>query len=309
MNPTGILILDKPDGPTSHDCVNRLRRIYGVKRIGHTGTLDPFATGVLVMLIGKATRLARFFNEDDKRYEALVSWGSATDTGDRTGQITDSCDAPLPDESEILAAMKGMTGEIQQVPPMYSAAKIDGKALYKIARKGKEVQRKPKTIYIRELKLIRRFECGFKVSVTCSKGAYIRTLAEDLAKKLGGFGHLKELRRVASGDLTLEKSHKLDDLLEAYKDEGSREYFNKILMPMSIACAKYTAFKADALLEQAVINGKQPSMDDLSGGPAVPNSIIRIIDDAGELLAMAQIDAEGRAAKLLMVLKSADENF
>jgi tRNA pseudouridine55 synthase len=303
VNHSGILILDKPDGPTSHDCVDKLRRLFRTRRIGHTGTLDPFATGVLVMLVGKATRLAQFFNEDEKSYEALVDWGSATDTGDRTGQVINSTDNPLPSKTKIEDAVAGMVGTIDQIPPMYSAIKIDGKPLYKMARKGITVERKAKTIHIREIRLLQRGSSDFQIFVSCSKGAYIRTLAEDLGKKLGGFAHLKELRRTASGPFRIDEAHKYDDLIEAAKADDTNETLARFLMPMNQALGNYIALRADDHCAIRIINGRQPLVSELSGGPATPGSIVRIIDSGDELLAMGAVDDGGEKVKLIRVLR------
>ncbi len=187
----GVLIIDKPSGVTSHDVVARVRHILHERRIGHTGTLDPFATGVLVILVGKATRLAQFLNEVDKEYEAIIRLGYSTDTGDRTG-------TPIPGpppkprewtEQEIEAALETFRGEIDQVPPMYSAKKVQGKKLYELARRGESVERKPVHVCIHEFEAIKpdgqlikdnldgTFD--FHARVSCSSGTYVRTLAED----------------------------------------------------------------------------------------------------------------------------------
>ena len=304
MTCCGVLILDKPDGPTSHDCVNIVRRLYNTRRIGHTGTLDPFATGVLVMLVGKATRLARFFNEDDKCYEAAVVWGSATDTGDRTGAIVDSTPEPMPKASDIEKAMESMTGKIEQIPPMYSAVKVNGKPLYKMARKGKVVERKAKAVRIHELRLMGCGESEFKIFVRCSKGAYIRTLAEDLAKKLGGFAHLKDLRRTASGSFRVDSAHKLGDIKNAGED------LNHFLIPMSQALENYPVLSAGEALAREIEHGKQPAVEELSGEEPKPGSIVRIVEkNGGELLAMGSVGERDGKITLLMVLAAPDENL
>jgi len=304
VNHSGILVLDKPDGPTSHDCVDKLRRLFRTRRIGHAGTLDPFATGILVMLVGKATRLAQFFNEDEKSYEALVNWGNATDTGDRTGQVISSTNDPLPSQTQIEDALAGMVGTIDQIPPMYSAIKIDGKPLYKMARKGKTVERKAKTIHIREFRLLKRSSSDFQIFVTCSKGTYIRTLAEDLGRKLGGFSHLKELRRIASGPFRIEEAHKYDDLVEAAKVDGTNENLARFLVPMNQALQNFPPLRADDQCAIRIINGRQPLVSELSGGQVTPDSIVRIIDSGDELLAMGAVDAGGEKVKLIRVLRN-----
>jgi tRNA pseudouridine55 synthase len=229
----GILIIDKPAGITSHDVVARCRRILKTKRIGHTGTLDPFATGVMVLLVGQATRLAQFLDKDRKRYEALVRFGFETETGDRTGELRKtSGEWRNVSEAEIESVLEDFRGEIEQTPPMYSAKKIAGQKLYELARKGVEIERRPVKITIDELELIREkskagkgdeenFETGEDRKpktedraflVSCSAGTYIRVLAEDIGRKLKTGAHLAELRRTGAGKFGIEKAVTLEKL-------------------------------------------------------------------------------------------------
>lgn len=234
----GILIIDKPAGITSHDVVSRVRRILKTRRVGHTGTLDPFATGVMVILVGQATRLAQFLDKDEKEYEALVKFGFETDTGDRTGKRRDAGTQGRGDavtRQEVEDALGYFRGEIEQTPPMYSAKKIDGKKLYEHARKGKTVERKPITVTIHKLEMSEpptphlpegppkagaaevaggSTETMETVTlrVTCSAGTYIRTLAEDIGRKVALGAHLAELRRTRSGKFGIEQSLTLDQL-------------------------------------------------------------------------------------------------
>lgn len=219
----GILIIDKPAGLTSHDVVNRVRRVFKTKRVGHAGTLDPFATGVLVMLIGRATRLAKFLDKDEKEYEALVRFGFETDSGDRTGKLKSD---PELSEIAIVSVLDSINwddllsllrGEIQQVPPMHSAKKIAGKRLYKLAHKGLHVEREAVKVVISTLELV----CGEghstvgtlrRFRVVCSAGTYIRTLAEDIGRAAHLGAHLEELRRTRSGRFTLVDSVTIDEL-------------------------------------------------------------------------------------------------
>ncbi|MFN2492557.1 MAG: tRNA pseudouridine(55) synthase TruB [Pyrinomonadaceae bacterium] len=221
----GILIIDKPAVFTSHDVVDEVRHILHVRRVGHTGTLDPFATGVLVMLIGRATRLAQFLSGLEKEYEGVIRLGYATDTGDLTGHRIDSKESgPARPWSaqQIKAALLNLRGQIEQVPPMYSAKKQDGRKLYELARQGKDVERKPVRVCIYEfeplrptaelLKDNRDGTFDFEVRVTCSSGTYVRTLAEDFGKHLGVGAHLAELRRTRVGDFQLHKAKTLADM-------------------------------------------------------------------------------------------------
>ncbi|MCL4235030.1 MAG: tRNA pseudouridine(55) synthase TruB [Deltaproteobacteria bacterium] len=211
MSFSGLIIIDKSPGPGSHDVVRRMRRILSDKSVGHAGTLDPFASGVLVVLVGHATLLSQFLILDEKSYEARLRWGAATDTQDGEGRVVETTDHPMPGEPEIALAMERFSGTIEQIPPMFSAKKIDGRPLHRLARKGAEVERKPVPVVVHDMHLTARHEDGWSFFVRCSKGTYVRTLAHDLAIALGGFGHLTALRRLSSGPFTLERAISLDD--------------------------------------------------------------------------------------------------
>jgi len=219
----GLLIIDKPAGMTSHDVVARVRKITGERRAGHTGTLDPFATGVLIILLGRATRLAQFLSRAEKEYEAVMRLGYATDTGDITGARVPHAGAQSPHSfrtEEIEAAMASLLGEIEQIPPMYSAKKVGGKKLYELARRGEEIERQPVRVTVSEFETlgpIRRNEDethDLEVRVVCTAGAYIRTLAEDLGKQLETGAHLTALRRTRVGHFRIEAGLTLERLAE-----------------------------------------------------------------------------------------------
>ena len=229
----GVLVIDKPPDLTSHDVVARARHILHERRIGHTGTLDPFATGVLVVLLGKATRLAQFLSGVDKEYEAIIRLGFATDTGDRTGKPLSVPELPANkswNEQEIEAAMQGFRGEIDQVPPMYSAKKVAGKKLYEFARRGENLERKPIHVCIHEFEAIKRDgqlikdnldgTYDFYARVSCSSGTYVRTLAEDFGKRLSVGAHLAELRRTRVGDLKIDQAITLEQLKVHFGEES-----------------------------------------------------------------------------------------
>jgi tRNA pseudouridine55 synthase len=254
----GILIIDKPEGITSHDVVTRCRRILRTKRIGHTGTLDPFATGVMVILVGRATRLAQFLDKDAKEYEATVRFGYETDTGDRTGARKEAKtgregQGVTISAEEIEAVLKDFRGAVRQTPPMYSAKKVEGKKLYELARKGVEIERQPVEITIRELELIesgaasRAAEENASGSVTqdanlrvlCSAGTYIRVLAEDIGKKLNVGAHLAELRRTKAGKFGIESSVTLEKLEEI----AAESELDDILVSMNEAISHLAEIK------------------------------------------------------------------
>jgi tRNA pseudouridine55 synthase len=226
---TGVLIIDKPAGITSHDVVARVRRILGERRVGHTGTLDPFATGVLVVLVGRATRLAQFLSGAEKEYQAVIRLGYATDTGDVTGKrmnaegfTTETRKARSFTKEEIEAALARLRGEIEQTPPMYSAKKIDGEKLYELARRGEEVERKPVRVTVEQFEvqthdgsLLKHNEngtCDLAVRVVCSAGTYVRSLAEGVGERLGIGAHVFELRRTRAGEFKIEDAISLERL-------------------------------------------------------------------------------------------------
>lgn len=211
----GILLVDKPRDWTSFDVASKLRGLSRTRRIGHSGTLDPMATGLLVMFLGRATRAVPFAEEHDKRYIASLRPGLVTDTQDVTGNVleTNACSVT---EGELEEALRAFRGEISQIPPMYSAIRVNGRRLYEIARRGGEVERKPRTVAIRSLELLGRDENGdFLLDVRCSKGTYVRTLCHDIGRSLGCGACLSALRRTEVGDFSVEDAHSLDELIAA----------------------------------------------------------------------------------------------
>ena len=240
----GLLVIDKPVDMTSHDVVSNVRRILKERRIGHTGTLDPFATGVLLILVGRATRLAQFLSGMDKEYDAIIRLGYATDTGDRTGTPLAGPNTPDAEsdtgrdksrfgkwsDEEIEQALASLRGNIDQVPPMYSAKKIGGRKLYELARRGEEIERKPVRVCIHEFAAISpdgQFvkdnldgTFDFHVRVVCSAGTYVRALAEDFGKRLSVGAHLAELRRTRVGDFSVTNAVSLEQLKTSFGEEA-----------------------------------------------------------------------------------------
>ncbi len=215
----GIVIVDKPEGWTSQDVTARLRRVFNTRRIGHGGTLDPMATGVLPVFVGRATRGVEFFEHAEKCYETVLRLGLTTDTEDTTGTVLTEQEVSI-SEADFLALLPKFRGEIQQIPPMYSALKVDGQKLCDLARKGKEVERKPRTITIFELECLEFSGNEARLRVRCSKGTYIRTLCKDIGQLLGCGGCMAALRRVSAGEYTIEESVPLQQLLETENPEA-----------------------------------------------------------------------------------------
>ncbi|MDP8230549.1 MAG: tRNA pseudouridine(55) synthase TruB [Candidatus Gorgyraea atricola] len=210
----GILVVDKPKGMTSHDVVDVVRRRFGMRRVGHAGTLDPMATGVLVMLVGRATKLAGTFLRDDKEYVATLFFGRSTDTQDSTGKVIEEKDVNGLDIDAVKKALESFKGNMEQIPPMVSAKKYKGKKLYQLARKGKTVPRKPCPITIHEIELVEFNMPEAIFRVKCSKGTYVRTLCEDIGRSLGYPAHMSALKRTRSGKFSLQEACPLDHINE-----------------------------------------------------------------------------------------------
>ncbi|MGB0743926.1 MAG: tRNA pseudouridine(55) synthase TruB [Opitutales bacterium] len=210
--PEGILLVDKPQGITSHDVVYKLRRIFHIKKIGHAGTLDPMATGLLLMLIGKATKVSQYLMSMDKEYTGTIRLGQSTDSQDADGEVVE--ERPLPElaEGAVLKEMKTFIGDQYQTPPMYSAKKVNGQPLYKLARKGKTVVREPRVINVSKFEMTRFAPPELDILVACSKGTYVRTIAHDLGERLNCGGHLCALRRTGVGNFRIEKADTIEEL-------------------------------------------------------------------------------------------------
>lgn len=245
----GFLNIYKPKGKTSHDVVAILRRITKVKQIGHTGTLDPFAEGVLPICIGKATRLIEYL-KDDKAYVATVQFGSATDTYDLEGETTKTSDL-IPSLDEIEAKLDDFRGEIEQTPPIYSAIKVNGKKLYEYARAGEQVEVKTRKVCISELKLLEYNQKArtLELYIACSKGTYIRSIANDLGEKLGCFGHLIKLVRVQAGDFVVEDAIKLEDL------QTKEDVEKQLIYPLQKM--NYQTYSLDEIEKEKISHGMQ----------------------------------------------------
>jgi tRNA pseudouridine55 synthase len=231
----GILLIDKPRDHTSHDVVARLRGMLRMKKIGHAGTLDPMATGLLVILLGKATRLSQYLISVDKEYEGTVELGKVTDSQDADGQVMETRPVPPLTEAEVAAVIRSFCGDQYQTPPMYSAIKIGGVPLYKHARRGEEVEREPRFIRVMSWDMLKFELPRIDFRLRCTKGTYVRTLAHDLGQKLGCGGHLSALRRTASGSLRVEQALTLDALEQLTLPEIGR----RLVLPHQAAPAHF----------------------------------------------------------------------
>ena len=275
--PNGILIIDKPAGWTSMDVCAKLRGILGERRIGHGGTLDPMATGVLPVFVGQATRAVEFAEKGRKEYVAGLRLGLVTNTQDTSGETLETHPVTVTRE-DVEAALSAFTGEIQQIPPMYSAVKIGGKKLYELARKGQEVERKPRSVTIYDLALLdQESETDFRLRCLCSKGTYIRTLCHDLGRQLGCGGTMYALRRTMAAGFTLEQAVSLEEV---------QEQGESLLMPTDTLFAAFPALTLPtALAEKRVRCGNPISL------PGTPAGTYRVYGQDGQFLCLSR--AEG----------------
>ena len=283
---TGVLILDKPADFTSFDAVAVCRRLCHERKIGHTGTLDPMATGVLPLLLGKATRAASLLEDTDKEYEAGFRLGIATDTEDSTGKVVGTSETPV--SREVLESLlPKFRGEILQVPPMYSAVSKDGKRLYELARKGIEVERDARPVTIFQLELTEYDEVSRegKLTVSCSKGTYIRTLCHDIGEKLGCGGCMEELLRSRVGRYSLSESHTLAQVEAAVADGTVQDMID----PVEAVLAEYPALYADSYGDRLLANGN-PLSDNLVS-PQHKEGWVRMYASDGTFTGIFQWDA------------------
>jgi tRNA pseudouridine55 synthase len=282
---SGVLVVDKPIGLTSHDVVQIIRRGTGIRRAGHTGTLDPRASGVLVVLVGPAVRLSEYVSASDKRYQATIRLGSATDTYDAEGTVTSTSSAASVDsitEENFNEILQQFVGTIEQVPPPYSAVKVKGRKAYEMAREGEEVDLEPRTIQVYSLEVLEWAPPEAVIDVYCSSGTYVRSLANDLGKSLGCGAHLIGLRRTKSGRFTLRDAVPLRRLQEAF-DAG--EWYRH-LIPAAEALADWPMIELDGDQVELVRHGHRV--------PAAPGSTgwARGVSQQGDLVALMEVDAE-----------------
>ena len=271
----GIVIIDKPQGWTSQDVTARLRRVFNTRRIGHGGTLDPMATGVLPVFVGRATRGVEFFEHAEKTYEAVLQLGLTTDTEDTSGTVLEEKEVRI-SESQFLNILPKFRGEIQQIPPMYSALKVDGQKLCDLARKGKTVERKPRPITIFELECLEFTGTTARLRVRCSKGTYIRTLCKDIGEALGCGGCMAALRRVTAGEYTIAESVPLDVLLETENPES-------YLRPVDSMFRNYPEVRLSPKQEQRCRNGNAFSVNMAEG-------TYRVYGQNGDFLALSKVE-------------------
>lgn len=270
----GMIIVDKPADWTSQDVVAKLRRVFQERRIGHGGTLDPMATGVLPVFIGRATRAVPYFESAQKEYVAGLRLGLVTDTQDTTGRRLEEHPVSVT-QTRLQQVLRQFTGLQQQIPPMYSAVKIGGKKLYELARKGKEIERQPRQIEILELELLEGADADWLIRVKCSKGTYVRTLCHDIGAALGCGGCMSSLRRTQAGQFSLKQAIRLEEIIAADEPE-------KLLLPTDTLFAAYPAVTVNPRQEQLCRNGAAFTLRELPAG------LVRVYTQQGEFLMLGK---------------------
>ncbi len=296
----GVIPVLKPTGMTSHDVVAKIRRLIGMKRVGHTGTLDPEVAGVLPICIGKATRLSEYMMEMPKAYTGQLKLGFSTTTLDATGDKVDEKKVSHLKKEDIKTVFQNFIGEIDQVPPMFSSVKVDGQKLYTLARKGIEIERKSRKVTIYDLEIIdMNLEDPYPIinfHVVCSKGTYIRTLCYDIGQELGYPAHMSKLLRTESGSFTNEMSYTLKDIEEAINNNE----LNTIIVSMNDSLPNYQAVTlSDEEIEKKIFNGQKLYLQQLSSY----HGMIKIVDSKGELVALYEKSEDGKIARPIKVFK------
>jgi tRNA pseudouridine55 synthase len=300
--PSGFVVVDKPSGMTSHDVVDAARRAFGTRRIGHLGTLDPLATGVLPLALRDATKLVPYVGSDPKVYVGSIELGVATDTFDAEGQVVQRAEGPLPGPDAVRDALAGFVGEILQVPPMYSSVKHEGEPLHRIARRGGHVERAPRKVTVHSFEMRAYRPPLVDVEVVCSAGTYVRSLAEDLGRQLGCGGHLANLRRTRSGPFLAEHAVALD-ALEAAAARGETDAL--VMPPADVLGLPRVALNAAQL--KRVSHGGDIQAPPAAGPPPAPGSRVAALDAGGALVALLEVRADRRLYPLRVLLSVAPQ--
>jgi tRNA pseudouridine55 synthase len=286
----GIIVVDKPKGMTSARVVAEVKKTVGAARVGHTGTLDPFATGVLICCINQATRLARFFLHGDKRYEGLLRLGSTTDTQDATGQLLETLPVPKLDQAFLENLFKRFEGRQWQRPPVYAALKHEGTPLYKLARQGRPVQKPARPVTIKRLRILQAAPPDVRFEVACSAGTYVRTLCHDIGQAVGCGGHLAELRRTESCGFDVATAVSLDRL-GALSAAGQMA---EMVIPMAEALKGIPAFRADDDMVTHIGHGRQLAPEPFTAGDPArrPADLLKVVDRENRLRAVIEWSPE-----------------
>lgn len=274
----GIILVDKPQDWTSHDAVAKLRGVLHERRIGHSGTLDPLATGLLVVFVGRATRAVEFAEADSKVYLAGLRLGVSTDTQDITGNTIAKCDV-LPDEAAVREAIGRFIGDIEQIPPMYSAIKVGGKKLYELARRGESVERTPRKINVSSIDIVGRDGGDYVLNISCSKGTYVRTLCNDIGEALGCGACMSSLRRTRAGVFSVDAAHSLDDI----KTAACEDRLSDIILPVDTLFASFPKIAVGESAAKRLKNGNIIKVSAEDGD-------YRVYSDSEEFLLLGRVE-------------------
>lgn len=286
----GVLLLDKDAGASSNQVLQKVKRLYGAAKAGHTGSLDPLATGMLPVCLGEATKVSGFLLDADKHYRVVCKLGERTDTADADGEVIETAPVPEPGETRLRDVLAGFVGDIEQVPPMYSALKHQGRRLYELARAGQEVERPPRRVRIFSLDLEAVQGNMLSLDVRCSKGTYVRALVEDIAAALGTLGHVTALRRLGVGPYEKRAMFTLAEL-EARFEAGGHAALDELLLPVDSAVTDWPVVRLDADMSFYVRRGQAVLV------PRSPTAgRVRLYTDAGEFLGIGEVAEDGRIA-------------
>jgi tRNA pseudouridine55 synthase len=294
----GVLVLDKPQGCTSNQILQRIKRMFGADKAGHTGSLDPLATGVLPLCFGEATKFSQFLLDADKAYVVKAQWGAKTTTADADGEVIETCATAGLTREALLGTLPRFMGEIEQVPSMYSALKVNGQPLYKLARQGVEVEREARKIRIYQLDLLDFDTVHFSLFVRCSKGTYIRNLVEDIAGAMGNLAHVVELRRTQAGAYTLAQAVTVETLVHAL-ESGGHEALDQFLLPLGSSADHWPSLQLTENTAFYLCNGNPVQVP---GAPA--QGWVKLLGPDEEFIGVGEIEDDGKVAPRRLVSRS-----
>lgn len=294
----GVLVLDKPQGCTSNEILQRVKRMFGADKAGHTGSLDPLATGVLPLCFGEATKFSQFLLDADKAYVVKAQWGAKTTTADADGEVIETCPTDELTREALLDTLPRFMGEIEQIPSMYSALKVNGQPLYKLARQGVEVERAARRVRIDQLDLLDFDNVHFSLFVRCSKGTYIRNLVEDIASAMGNLAHVVELRRTQAGAYRLDQAVTVEMLVHAL-ESGGHQALDSLLLPLGSSADHWPALQ---LTENTAFYLRNGNPVQVPGAPA--QGWVKLIGPEQEFIGVGEIEDDGKVAPRRLVSHS-----
>jgi len=301
LNINGILILDKPTSMTSNGALQSVKRLFNAKKAGHTGSLDPLATGMLPICFGDATKLSQFLLDSDKYYQVTATLGSRTTTCDSEGEVISTHAIPAISAEMLTPILQRFLGDIEQIPPMYSAVKFQGKPLYKLARRGIEIERQPRSVFIHRLSLLAVTETTITMDVHCSKGTYIRTLVDDIGQILGCGAHVSGLRRTAVSPYQGQKMHTIDSL-EALRDQAGHEALMACLLPLETSVQSFPSVQLSTSASFYIRTGQPVMLPQVQ-----TQGLIRIFAQDGQFLGIGEMLEDGRISPRRLFQSSPDQ--